>query len=56
MENYQRCKVCDLAFKDNDKVLWCKVKTCPETEQRLMTEQQYRWIMKKNVDAHQFDV
>jgi hypothetical protein len=55
MENYERCKVCDVAFKTGDKVMWCKVKTCPETEQREMSEQQYRWIMHKKAALRQFD-
>jgi len=55
MENYERCKVCDVAFKTGDRVMWCKVKTCPETEQREMSEQQYRWIMHKKAALRQFD-
>jgi hypothetical protein len=55
MENYKRCKVCDVPFKPDDKVMWCKMNSCPATDQRLMTEQQYRWVMKKKADSHQFD-
>ncbi len=33
-----------------------KVKTCPETEQREMSEQQYRCIMHKKAAFRQFDV
>ena len=49
MENYERCKVCDVAFKSGDKVMWCKVRSCPDTQQREPTEQQLRWIFGKKV-------
>ncbi len=47
MEHYERCKVCDVAFKSNDKVLWCKVRSCPETEQREISEQQIKAFFPK---------
>lgn len=49
MNNYERCKICDLALKTNDKVLWCKIRACPETQQREPTEKQLTAAFGKKV-------
>lgn len=56
MEQFDRCDVCEVAFKDGDKVLWCKFTNCPETEQRKISDDQYKWIMRKKVSARPDDV
>lgn len=38
----ERCKVCNVAFMNGDKILWCKVRGCPETEQTHPTEAHIR--------------
>ena len=49
MENYERCKVCDIPFRPNDKIMWCKIRSCPKTQQREPTEQQLTAAFGKKV-------
>lgn len=42
MNNFERCKVCNIPLKQADRTLWCKVRDCPETKQRHPTEQQVK--------------
>jgi len=40
--NFERCKVCNVPLTENDKSFWCKVKQCPNTEQRHPNEKQIK--------------
>lgn len=38
--SYERCVVCNIPLVDGDKALWCKMRNCPETDQRNPTDKQ----------------
>jgi hypothetical protein len=35
-----RCPTCGITWTPQDEALWCKCSFCPQTEQRVPTEQQ----------------
>lgn len=35
-----KCPRCGIAFREDEKALWCPVAKCPETDQRGPTEEQ----------------
>jgi hypothetical protein len=42
MRTFERCTNCGIPFFNGDKALWCKSRTCPETNQHYPTEKQVK--------------
>jgi len=47
METYERCPRCDVPFRKNEKVLWCRMRGCEETELREPTPQMLKVLFKR---------